>query len=481
MRNYFYCTLVGLYGIFFIAPQIIHAQSCPPFTHKTTITGVRDSLPDGWFVFGLSGQTGLNYCKTRSGTPTIINNTNTDSISDVDISDDGLWILYLNKQSTAYLIKPDGTGKTPLSLGSGIIYAQFHHHYSPAEIVYIGDQGRVYRVGYHFGVLGNAIFDSTKVIVDFRTDTTKASTDLSAVMVNYSQFSICKNEFVCTLEIPIPPDTMNPPLGNPPLGTDDRTSYVTIPNQGAGIARGKNIYKYLTTDSSAWYGCGITVSNDGARVLANSNAFGGTSGCVPNQLLNPPMDHKGFYITCFMYDTMPSVPRDSVVLSANYGISINWCPSQYRIGTYRQLGFSAWSFSNDNDWVVGEQEGTNTPLKGVWIVNIPTNTWTLAYTASSTVLAPAMFLPETTTSVEQGMRTSHVSDVPLRSNVIKVPGVSSRITLEPSVYRCDLYSLSGKHLWTYSRADASERSSVEIPRFLRTNNAVVVDYITKAR
>jgi hypothetical protein len=45
------------------------------------------------------------------------------------------------------------------------------------------------------------------------------------------------------------------------------------------------------------------------------------------------------------------------------------------------------------------------------------------------------------------------------------------------VYRCELYSLSGKLLWKYSRHDATKRMSVRIPGYLRANNTIIVKFL----
>jgi hypothetical protein len=487
MRRFFSFAIVGLYSILFLSPQVVRAQQCPVYTHKTTTVGIRDSLPDGWFVFGLSTANGLFKCNTKSDTPTVIPGTLTDHIVDIDIADDGQWILYLVQGPSSggriwknflFMIKPDGSGRTqvPLIIDSSSMatfpcYAQFYRH-SPLgfEIAYISGYGRVRAISYHFDNLGNVVFGATRTLVDFLSNPADSSSEMYANIdpTLNRQISVCKNEVFMSVFVPTSPGAINP-------FTCVRTSYITIPNQGLGTAHFKNIYSWLNDDHSTWWGCGLAISIDGSLCLANSNAVGGAAGCVPNAQTNPQMDHKGFYVTRFMYDTMPPIPRDSVILSPAYGISINWCPAQNRIGSWDQLGFGQWSFSNSNEWVIGEQEGTNTPTRGVWVINIPTNTWTLAYTSSGgSIRTPALFLAKVT-QVRHGLQPH--AKMPMRPSVEKLPCATTFVTLEPMVYRCELYSLAGKLLWKYSRHDAARRMSVRIPGYLRANNTIIAKFL----
>ena len=58
------------------------------------------------------------------------------------------------------------------------------------------------------------------------------------------------------------------------------------------------------------------------------------------------MDHKGFYITKFLRKGVdPPIAIDSQIDDPTYGRSINWCPQQYRLGTYNQVNFNEWNFS----------------------------------------------------------------------------------------------------------------------------------------
>jgi hypothetical protein len=494
MGGFYNCAIFTLCSIFSIFPLIVNAQQCPSYTHKTTVTSIRDSLPNGWFLFGLSGTNGLYKCDNRTGTPAVIPNTSNDRVLDIDITDDGQWIVYLVKgpsvtvgrrtvvyKNFVYMIKPDGTGRTsiPVVIDSSTSspyppYVQFYHH-SPYsnELVYISGLGRLRGIIYHLDNQNNVVLDSSRTIISFLADSSNPSGIYYAGLPGNRQFSIYKNRFYSATYIPEPPDTAFTSTSY--LAATVRSSYVTIPYQGTGIAHAENIYKWTNDDYGLWYGCGLTMSIDGSMCLANTNAIGGSSGCVPTQTMNPPMDHKGFYVTRFMYDTMPSIERDAVVLDSTYGISINWCPTQYRVGTYDELGFTGWSFSNNNGYVIGEQEGNNTPIQGAWIVNIPTNTWTLVYTASNNrVVSPSLYLPGMTDDVRHGMQP--LQPASSKSKMVKIPGTCAGIILEKSVYRCEIYSLTGKQLWKYERTDAGKRIIVDIPHQLRTNNAMVAKY-----
>jgi hypothetical protein len=485
-------TLVIFCSLLFVFPQIINAQQCPSYTHKTTLIGARDSLPNGWFLYGLSSTNGLYKCDTRSGTPTMVPNTSNDRVIDIDITDDGQWIVYLVQgpsvtvgrrtytyKNFVYMIRPDGTGRIEVPVvidSSGFATypsnVQFYRH-SPYgnELAYISGHGRVRCVSYHLDNQNNAILDSTRTIVYYLSNPADSGYEMYANIATDRQFSIFQNQLFIAIYIPPNMQGINPL-------TIVRTSYVTIPDQGRGISHIEDIYKWLNDDYGTWYGCGLTMSIDGSLCLSNSNAVGGTSGCVPTQTMNPPMDHKGFYVTRFMFDTMPAINRDSVILSPKYGISINWCPTQYRIGTYDELGFTGWSFSNNNDYVIGDQEGNNTPIQGAWVVNVPTNTWTLVYTASNNrVVSPSLYLPGMS-SIKREMQSPRHASLTSKPGIRKMQDAPN-IMLEPSVYGCEIYSLSGKKVWKYERSGADRRESIAIPGSLRIDNAMIVKWIIK--
>jgi hypothetical protein len=482
------CFINSLFGIILtVTPFQISSQNCPTYTHKTTIVGIRDSIPDGWFVFSQASQAGLFKCNTKSGSPAVIPNTTSDQIVDVDISDNGEWIMYVAKNSTnnkLYLIKPDGTKRTeiPLNIDNHAGWrtpfppnAQFYHQAPYGnEIVYIAGLGRVRSAVFHVDSLGSAVFDSNRVLANFVTNDSSQNWFLMAEMVLYSQLSASRNALFCGLALPVPPDTVN-------ASPNARTSFITIPDNGLGTASYYNIYKWLNDDYQAWFGCGLTMSWDASLCLANSNAIGDSS-CVPTQKSDPTLDHKGFYVTRFMYDTMPAIERDQVIMDSAYGLSINWCPEPYRFGTYDEVGFTNWSFSNSNDWVIGDQEGSQSPIKGIWVVHIPTNTWILAYTSTSgsNVSMPVMYLPGLT-NAKRDAAIMNSRTVMLSSRFMQLGNKCSRIKLDKQVYGCELYSLSGKLMWRYSRKQADRQIAVDVPRNLRSSSALIIKYQTVAR
>jgi hypothetical protein len=83
------------------------------------------------------------------------------------------------------------------------------------------------------------------------------------------------------------------------------------------------------------------------------------------------------------------------------GISINWCPPEYRSGSSLEVDFWGWYFGNRNDYVVGRLAGTQTPVRGIWLVEWATNTWTLVSPPDSVVdvLQPAVFFGPTPDSL----------------------------------------------------------------------------------
>jgi len=86
------------------------------------------------------------------------------------------------------------------------------------------------------------------------------------------------------------------------------------------------------------------------------------------------MDHKGFCIAGFCLPGDSLHTRDYL---AEKGISVNWCPPEFRSGMPpRKNDFYRYYFGNSNDYVVTRASGEETSICGIWLVHWATNTWT---------------------------------------------------------------------------------------------------------
>jgi hypothetical protein len=155
--------------------------------------------------------------------------------------------------------------------------------------------------------------------------------------------------------------------------------FVTIPDNGNGIAGFDDFYQFAAPPPEEYWGCGQTMSHDGRYCASNSALIG--SACVLNKLHDPdPMDHKGFYVTRFLRSDVAPIAINDQIEDPSYGVSINWCPADYRIGDDVQVDFTNYNFSNSNEYLAGVLKGSVIAQLdfsyGIWTVHWPTNTWT---------------------------------------------------------------------------------------------------------
>ena len=162
-------------------------------------------------------------------------------------------------------------------------------------------------------------------------------------------------------------------------GTPYRTAYITIPDSGRGTADTSNIYKWQNDDWRVLYGCGHAINATGSLCLMNGGFIG--SACAPTKNVAPngpetsQKDHKGFFITPFRRYT--DAPVSYLGNDTSRGISINWCPPQWRGGNWSANSFGAWKFGNDSSYVIGNQNGTDANAQyAMWVINWKTSTWT---------------------------------------------------------------------------------------------------------
>jgi len=320
-------------------------STCPPYTHVDDVKlGLSKDLPNGYIAFELHN----NLCRTSTKfySPCVIPNTENEGPISVDISDDGKWILYISQKSgAANLIRATGEYKTPIPINPGYRVASFYRN-SPygTEIFFVSSGTTIDAIRVWLSDT-NATFGAVRRIVQV---------DDSLQLCPYDSYGITFDQVFGRLWV-----THNDTLIH-------RLGYLTIPNGGKGIATSANAFKWKNDLYSDVWGCYATQSHDGKYCLANPGGMG--------RICTPP-DHKGFVITPFRRDSDPSIDINLNVDSL--GVSLNWCPSEFRYGGVTEVEFNQWNFSNNSDYVAGILMGTLALVHGIWIVEWKTNTWTL--------------------------------------------------------------------------------------------------------
>ena len=381
----------------------VFAQTCPSYCHKDDVKiSSQSGLPGGWFVFYKQGQSGLWKSSLKTYNPAVIPNTGNDNPRSIDISEDGRWIVYSNYYGDNYsnptiLIRSDGQYRTELPTTTPNSF---------------GDANKPDIVGfYRNSPKGNEIFFPVMIGNFYAlqvtlpqdgapTAGTKRKIADTGMMVAWWGNGGCSYG--------ISGDRVFGLFFEKIGGREfNRSQYLTIPDNGNGTASAADLTRYLNDapcsldNSGFYYGCGQTMSWDGTLCLANSGWIG--SNCLPNKkstgVDGNQMDHKGFYITEFVGKNDPQVAIDKVIDDPQYGVNVTWCPPQYRIGSYSDVDFSGWAFSNNNEYVIGRLGGPQAQPKGIWVVHWPSATWHLVTPQDNTTSMedPAMFITDAQT------------------------------------------------------------------------------------
>jgi hypothetical protein len=260
--------------------------------------------------------------------------------------------------------------------------------------------------------------------------------------------------------------------------------YITIPGGGTGTATRTNFFQWANSIDSSTYGCGHTMSHDGRFCVSNSGYIG--SSCVPNKnavAAGNSMDHKGFYVAPFLRSGSPAI--DIMTIPDQHGLSINWCPSTYQYGSYSQVDFGLWSYSNDSGYVIGVQQGNGTnskpAVKSVWLVHWPTNTWTPLTPSTNPAGAsgPTYTYPAVFFTANAGVQKMPYGS----SNGDRTPGsartftsIGSAIDLTRGAHGVAVYSLAGQLLFSFHRDQAGNSQRISLPPSVRNAGCVVTKY-----
>jgi hypothetical protein len=437
---------------------------CPAYTHKAdVIAGTPGAMQDGWCVYAKEGTNGLFKTNVRSFGEAVVTGTSSDRPTSMDVSPDGQWIVYLNSDNNVYLVKSSGGTRTRVPLvyfnvaSLGLTWTGFYRNSPNGLEIFYPDfnwAGKAYLCAIPVDLSGaTPTFGTARTILESQSpnDAQRQYT----LWIQQGSCSVWGDQVFALFQF---------------AGGNLLNGFATIPSAGAGKAMYANLYQFSQAVSINYYGCGETMSHDGQYCASNSALVGDS--CVPNkEVLPAAMDHKGPYITKFMRQgTDPVVAIDAQIMDARFGRSINWCPASplnYRQGTFDEVDFNEWNFSNDNNYLVGDVKGSGIAgfglSYGVWVVYWPNNTWTQITPATTAIhyREPALFF--TSVGVVPGAPSMH-SRLPAGRQALLCAGPAGRQVLLPrGVTRLSVFDARGRMVWTYQRLNASSEASVVLP------------------
>lgn len=335
------------------------AQTCPTYMHRDDVSFGTDrtTLPDGFFVYKRQSMM-LYKSSLRAYAPVEIPNSS-DAGDELDLSDDGRWLVYETDNGFT-MMRVDGTGKVVVpALGSQDAgrNLEFYHgspYNSATSLELFCVSSRDSAIAILVDVSGTRpVFGRTRTVIQLKGSVAWFAEE------GRCTYSIWGNRFYGRLSEP-----------------GMRAAYITIPDGGRGTATYANVYKWAGDDPSAdLFGCGYAVSRDGSLALANSCRIGST--CVPN--CRNGMDHKGFYITRWLENSVAAPIRiDECIDNPAYGVSINWAPEPFRTGDFIVADCRSWSWATGtNEYVIGTVKGGAIAARyyGTYLIHVATNTW----------------------------------------------------------------------------------------------------------
>lgn len=467
-----WATAMGI-AVVVISWGVVFAQQCPTYTHKDDVViGDASSLPDGWVVYrkgSVSGgdaswSNGLYRSSVRSFAETQVSGTGSHKPTSMDISPDGQWIVYLNTNDGDIYLVPSAGG-TPVRVpyvnfneaSLGLRWTGFYRNSPNGLEIFYHDfnwEGDVYLCAIPVNLTGAApSFGTARKLV--ASQPPGGAGFQFTVWIQSGSFGVCGDQVFGIFKYPNNM-TMN--------------GFVTIPQNGTGIANADNLYQFSSLPSEDYWGCGQTMSPDGLYCASNSALVGST--CVPNKLHSPdPMDHKGFYITRFLRNDMPAIAIDDQIEDPEYGVSINWCPEQYRIGDDSQVDFTNYNFTNSNEYLVGVLKGSAVAQLnlsyGIWVIQWASSSWTQINpnTTSTIYDEPAAYFPGlSSVRDDRGVRDAgNAGQPPARA---RLHTLGARMHVPAGVDEFRVYDMNGRMVWRHTGSMRAGEPSVSVPQYL---------------
>ena len=287
----------------------------------------------------------------------------------VDISDDGRWILYSDREAT-YLIRPDGSGKTVVPVTPRAAHARKKHrtlpvvfyHHSPLgdEIAFIASGREIKSI--RVDLSGSTpTFGATRAVVDFTGIEGEPGKPFKLDFNDDSEqrFTVAANHVFLNV--------------NGWAGSATH-HMITIPDGGKGTATGRQ-HIFDRAKSPKWE-CGSAMSHCGRIVAQNPGAK--IQDDFPNETAG---GHKETVVYPFYEADQPTleVARDLYTRNA---LAICWVPKDMR-GEDTKADFHHWYFSNDPAYIIGTNQGQR-GMKGkvedfknlgIYLLHWPTGTY----------------------------------------------------------------------------------------------------------
>jgi hypothetical protein len=347
---------------------------------------------DGYFVYATPE--GLSISPIRSFKPQSIPETK--DAGYVDISDDGLWLLYSTREAV-YLIRPDGSGKATVPV-KGMLSSNkdlrhttqpavfYHHGPLGSEIAFIENGRTIKSIAVDLSK-DPPTFGATRTLVDF-AGLANDSDQPFKFEFNHDceqRFTVARNHVFINVNV---------------WAGGAVHHMITIPDGGRGTATGRqHIFKRVK--SPKWE-CGPAMSHCGSIVSQNPGAkindgFPNTTGG----------GHKETVVCPFYEADQPplEVARD---LYGAKALAISWAPAEMR-GAAVKADFHHWYFSNDPGYIIGTNQGERGMRNkvedykaiGIYLLHWPSGTY---YRISddktrSRYMAAHFFRPETQASL----------------------------------------------------------------------------------
>lgn len=327
---------------------------CPPYTHKNDgrIVG-RAGLPSGFVVYSRTDVNGMYKSYLREDNPIEIGGVDSFRVTCIDISDDGQWILFLDRHTwRPYLITRAGEHlmQVPVDVNA---YAYPREvgwlRQSPygTELYYFADS-RTLKAMRVYLESDTVYFGEERILIDLY------GLDPKWRMVPHP-----------TLKFGVAGDQVFGRFENWESG--ERRAHIefcTIPLNGRGTAGLSDIYRWKADAYTDVGGCGFAMSFDGALCVSNAPYIGLEEGCLP-------VSHKGFVITPFRRVDDPGLHfyHEHFMEQAT---SLNFCPAPIRPGAE----FWGWEFGNRNDLLIGHDVEPGSGSEGLWMVDWESNAWT---------------------------------------------------------------------------------------------------------
>jgi hypothetical protein len=344
-----------------------------PFIKNNAPLGNNSTLPDGYCAYDHGTTSGLTVTPLKIYQPVNINAAINDYPTNIEISDNGEWILYwtpkqvlgLDRQASytyparLILVKKDGSGYTEIPTGGKLKAAD------ATNCVSLGS-GFVRRSPN--GVPANQP-GQTKTEIWYA-----GSRNMYALKVDLSQTPPVFGTERTLLHLDSADDanSWSPRYlnGGPYFGGGVSGNHIfysvdpasnhgycfTVPNNGSGTANWKDRYPLEIT------GCGFGLAQDGSFFIKNEALSSPTNAdqCWPT-------GHDGFHLYEFLENSAPVYSN----------LEMDFC---HQISTNRSYGglfyVHCYGGTNDRNYITAQ-------FQGIWLINWPNNIWYRICTAEA--------------------------------------------------------------------------------------------------